>query len=107
MQPPHIAFQEPTKQPIDTQSVLASKRTSMGHTTGAKSSLIMENGTKFATMMVTKRNSHTHTHTHTHKTKVIAYTATAFTAGYSPALSTILRDTELQTNLAFKDLRDV
>ena len=65
----------------------------------------MQNVTKFATTMVTKRNSHTHTHTQT--TKVIAYTATAFTAGYGPALSAILRDTELQTNLAFKDLRDV
>ena len=65
----------------------------------------MENGTKFTTMMATKRNSHTHTHTQT--TKVIAYTATAFTAGYSPALSAILQGTELQTNLAFKDLRDI
>ena len=59
----------------------------------------MENGTKFATTMATKRNSHT--------TKVIAYAETAFTAGYGTALSAILRETEITTNLAFKDLCDI
>ena len=74
----------------------------MGHTTGAKSSLIMEKWYK-----IRYNDGDQEELTHTQTTKVNAYIATAFTAGYGPALSAILRDIELQTNLAFKDLRDV
>ena len=42
--------------------------------------------------------------THRQTTLIIEYNPISFTAGYGPALSAIMKDTEKKSNIAFQDL---